>query len=36
VIVLANDDPPTANRMAKKVRRLIDAFQNLPARGSAR
>jgi D-alanyl-D-alanine carboxypeptidase len=28
VIVLANDDPPTANRMAKKVRRLIDAIQN--------
>ena len=28
VIVLANDDPPTATRMAKKVRRLIDAIQN--------
>jgi len=28
LIVLANDDPPTATRMAKKVRRLIDAIQN--------
>jgi hypothetical protein len=28
VIVLANDDPPTANRMAKRARRLIDAIQN--------
>jgi len=28
VIILANDDPPTASRMAKKVRRLIDAMQN--------
>jgi len=27
-VIKANDDPPTANRMAKKVRRPIGAIQN--------